>query len=69
MAPPRVDAHEEDGDEDFDEPLTHLDDDAYDEFVGRTFGSGGEEKGDPPIGKILLLVLLAILVVAVLALT
>lgn len=69
MGPPGVDLHEDDGDEDFDEPFTHLDDEDYEEFVGRTFGRDGKERGDPPIGKILLLVLLAILVLAVLALT
>ncbi len=65
MAPSSVD----DDDGDFDEPETHLDDDAYEEFVAREFRGDGAVRGDPPIGAIVLLIVLSLLVLAVVLLT
>ena len=55
--------------EDLDAPLTHLDDDDYEAFVQGEFGADGRPRGAPPIGRILLAIVLGLLVVAVLALT
>ena len=54
---------------DFDEldeddyPSTHLDDDAYDEFIADEFTSDGRIKRDPPIALILVAVVVVLLVV------
>jgi hypothetical protein len=55
-----------DEDDDFDDlPETHLDDDAYDEFLAREFDAEGRVRGDPPVTRflIMLIVVLAIVVV------
>lgn len=57
-----------DDDGDLDLPSTHLDDEDYDAFVAREFDARGRVKGDPPIGRIVL-VLLAVIAIATLFLT
>ncbi len=58
----------DDGDLDADDlPSTHLDDEAYDEFLAREFDRDGRLQDAPPIARILvglivLLVLVALLV-------
>lgn len=47
----------DDWDEDY--PATSLDDDAYDQYVKRTFGGGGRVKGDPPV-RLIIFVLIGI---------
>ncbi len=52
--------------DDFDDfPETHLEDDDYDEFVKKNFGSGGGQKGDPPMGLWIGLICVVVLVFAV----
>lgn len=55
--------------DDLDVPATHLDDEAYDEFVASNFGGDGSLKSDPPIGLWILLAIGLVLVVAVFVLT
>lgn len=55
--------------DDLDVPGTHLDDEAYDEFVQRNFGGDGGLKSAPPVGLLILLALGLVLVVAVFVLT
>ena len=49
-----------------DVPSTHLDDDAYDEFVQDTFGAGGRLRGDPPVGWIVLAIVVVLLLLVTL---
>ncbi len=52
--------------DDFDDlPETHLDDEDYDEFLAREFDSEGHVRGDPPVTRflVMLIVLLALLAV------
>jgi hypothetical protein len=55
-----------DDDEDFDDlPSTHLDDESYEEFVGRELDARGRVRGDPPVGTILVVLIVLVAVAAV----
>ena len=54
-------------DDDFDDlPETHLDDDAYDDFLSREFDAEGHVRGEPRVGRFILMVIVALAIVALL---
>jgi hypothetical protein len=55
----------DDGD---DLPQTHLDDDAYDEFVKREFDGAGRVRAGPRVGLILFILVVIVLAIAFLKL-
>jgi hypothetical protein len=57
---------EEGDDEDDGEPLTHLDDEAYETFVARELGGARDADGHPPVTAILVVLTLAIIVAVML---
>ena len=64
MVAPRSPTHEIDDEDDFDDlPQTHLDDEAYEEFLMRELDGSGRLRGMPPVA--IVLVVLAILVLAI----
>ena len=52
--------------DDYDFPQTHLDDDAYDEFVKQEFDGAGSVRGGPRVGLVLFLLGVLVLAIAVL---
>lgn len=60
---------EPDADDDFDDvPQTHLDDEAYEEFLERELDHEGNVRGPPPVTLIILVLIVIVLAVAVVAL-
>ena len=56
-------------DDDFDDlPSTHLDDEAYDEFLKREMDGQGRLRDGPPIGWILVVLIVIVLGIAFVAL-
>jgi len=47
-------------------PETHLDDEAYDAFVASAFDDEGRVRGDPPVGRFILALVVAIAIAALL---
>lgn len=70
MVPPRGVTHDEYDDEgeadDFDDlPQTHLDDDAYEEFLKRELDDAGNFRGVPPVAVVILVLAVLVLAIAV----
>ena len=78
MPPPRGVTHDEheyeyeyeyddEGDaDDFDDlPQTHLDDDAYEEFLKRELDDAGNFRGVPPVAVVILVLAVLVLAIAV----
>lgn len=65
MSPTSVSRPDDDTDDFDDLPETHLDDEAYEEFVGRTFDTGGRVRGVPPVGVVIAVLIVLVLAVAV----
>jgi hypothetical protein len=57
---------DDDGEEEPVEPLTHLDDAAYERFVANELGGGGGVGGSPPVTALLIGLILVIVLVAML---
>jgi hypothetical protein len=56
-------------DDDFDDlPQTHLDDDAYEEFLQRELDGAGRPRGIPPVAIVILVLVVLVLAVAVVSL-
>ncbi len=49
-------------------PSTHLDDDEYDEFLEREFDADGGLRGEPPVPRIILGIVLLVIVFALMLL-
>ena len=70
MGTPRGVTHDEYDDEgdadDFDDlPQTHLDDDAYEEFLKRELDGAGRFRGVPPVAVVILVLAVLVLAIAV----
>ena len=46
-------------------PETHLEDDEYEAFLDREFGSDGTPRGGPAVGVVILVIVLVVLAIAV----
>ena len=58
-----------DPDDDFDDlPQTHLDDEAYEEFLERELDAQGNVRGTPPVTVILLVLIVVVLAIAIVTL-
>ena len=58
-----------DEDDDFDDlPQTHLDDEAYEEFLQREMDGAGRPRGVPPVAVVILVLVVIILAIAVVSL-
>lgn len=66
MTPP--DVYAEDDDELDDLPQTHLDDEAYEEFVARELDASGRPRGLPPVAIVILVLIVLVLAIAVVTL-
>ena len=59
----------DDDDDDFDDlPQTHLDDEAYEEFVHRELDGSGRPRGVPPVAVVIVVLIVIVLAIAVVAL-
>ena len=66
---PRGTTHEDDdGYEDEHLPQTHLDDEAYEEFLKRELDGAGRPRGVPPVAIVILVLVALVLAVAVVSL-
>jgi len=63
-----TDVHDEDGDDFDDLPQTHLDDEAYEEFLDRELDATGRPRGRPPVAVVILVLVALVLAIAVLTL-
>lgn len=59
----------DDDDDDFDDlPQTHLDDEAYEEFLQRELDGAGRPRGIPPVAVVILVLAVLVLAIAVVSL-
>ena len=58
-----------DDDDGFDDlPQTHLDDEAYEEFLARELDGAGRPRGVPPVAIVILVLVVLVLAIAVVSL-
>ena len=61
--------HDGDDEDDFDDlPQTHLDDEAYEEFLKRELDGSGRQRSLPPVAIVILVLVVLVLAIAVVSL-